>query len=702
LTALRLSSDLLGLLPPGPLANPNPPQLTKASNIDSPMLSDVGYGVATIDGKPNLFTAGGSLGPIPGDTGKYAAISDNGVIAFVGNNQGHGIYAFDPRSGQAVKVIGDSAPGTVDANGALEPITHVDDSSHIGIEYLGDPNSGLYEISFMADSQDRFGQHGLGLHTVRFAFGGGQITFLGYNRVVNIGETIPGVGTVNAIQSYDEINSSGQLAFWVQTGGGEAIVRATPPVDVEGNSLFGLERLAISKDTTYQRTDGEAVAHFLPSDAQATAAQFNATVDWGDGKTSPGTVQKVANSPLYEVVADHTYEREGPYVITVRVADTKNQVGGIGASLAYIGNVTSEEDIQHLADENTVSVEGGVDLSSEVHLDRVTGQYSIFSKGMAGYKYSFQLDTVNGDGINQPSSKETGKGGKLDVTRLDSSGTFNGLDFSSFNVQNYDVTVSGQMQLDPKAVDSREFGDKSTSSTSGTITYSDTKTDANNQFTWDHTEDAKTHTDTTGTRYVDRNTSGEIDGLIRMNSGDFAAKLASQGQVGAYTTKSDTTSHETIHETGDYGAGMVDRQRHFEATTHSEVRGGNQTYSYQQTQDTTTVSDTSNATISLNDGSFTLHVKTTTTIDVSQTDSNQTLTGSETGSSFVETDMDKTGNNHSGDFNLVVQITTTDGRQRTEINQSSTVGLTSSSNSTYTENLYFTRPGLAHLQRFGS
>src|SRR5207302_922933 len=85
LSSFRLSNNLLGLLPFTNIPNPNPPQLTAATNLDSPMVADNGNGVATSGGKAMYFTAGGNLQAISNVTGKYAAISDDGLVAFIGN-----------------------------------------------------------------------------------------------------------------------------------------------------------------------------------------------------------------------------------------------------------------------------------------------------------------------------------------------------------------------------------------------------------------------------------------------------------------------------------------------------------------------------------------------------------------------------------------------------------------------------------------
>src|SRR5262249_57494898 len=96
--------------------------------------------------------------------------------------------------------------------------------------------------------------------------------------------------------------------------------------------------------------EGGVVAHFIASDSFRTVGQFNATIDGGDGKPSTGEVRQSPASPLvFEVIGDHKYQREGPYVITVRIADTRNQVGGFAASNASLGKDLNEEDIARLA-----------------------------------------------------------------------------------------------------------------------------------------------------------------------------------------------------------------------------------------------------------------------------------------------------------------------------------------------------------------
>ena len=66
-----------------------------------------------------------------------------------------------------------------------------------------------------------------------------------------------------------------------------------------------------------------AVASLTDSDASAQAGDFTATIDWGDGQTSAGTV--VANSQGgFDVLGNHTYTSAQYYGITVDVSAAGN------------------------------------------------------------------------------------------------------------------------------------------------------------------------------------------------------------------------------------------------------------------------------------------------------------------------------------------------------------------------------------------
>ena len=79
------------------------------------------------------------------------------------------------------------------------------------------------------------------------------------------------------------------------------------------------------------------VATFTDANPSATAGDFTATINWGDGTTSSGTDHGGPNTGIFSVSgAAHTYAEAGNYTITVddhrrrRQHDDRNQHGDGG------------------------------------------------------------------------------------------------------------------------------------------------------------------------------------------------------------------------------------------------------------------------------------------------------------------------------------------------------------------------------------
>jgi hypothetical protein len=77
---------------------------------------------------------------------------------------------------------------------------------------------------------------------------------------------------------------------------------------------------------TGQATD-QAVAWFIDGNHIAEASDFTATINWGDGTTSPGRLISQGYG-MFDVAGTHTYAQAGNYTIQVTI----NDVGGSSAS----------------------------------------------------------------------------------------------------------------------------------------------------------------------------------------------------------------------------------------------------------------------------------------------------------------------------------------------------------------------------------
>ena len=63
------------------------------------------------------------------------------------------------------------------------------------------------------------------------------------------------------------------------------------------------------------------VATFTDPDTNATAAEYSATIDSGDGSSSAGTISGLKGGP-FTVSGSHTYKEEGTYTVKVHITDT--------------------------------------------------------------------------------------------------------------------------------------------------------------------------------------------------------------------------------------------------------------------------------------------------------------------------------------------------------------------------------------------
>jgi hypothetical protein len=81
------------------------------------------------------------------------------------------------------------------------------------------------------------------------------------------------------------------------------------------------------------------VATFTDSNPLGTASDFSATITWGDGSTSPGSIVAVsgnAQGAVFQVRGSHTYAEQGSFAISVAISD----VGGQSTTATSTATVT--------------------------------------------------------------------------------------------------------------------------------------------------------------------------------------------------------------------------------------------------------------------------------------------------------------------------------------------------------------------------
>jgi hypothetical protein len=78
------------------------------------------------------------------------------------------------------------------------------------------------------------------------------------------------------------------------------------------------------------------VAEFQDGDTSSTASVFTATIDWGDGTSSTGSVEAAQGAPgFFRVVGSHIYRKSGTFAVRTAINDS----GGAGAEVDKLATI---------------------------------------------------------------------------------------------------------------------------------------------------------------------------------------------------------------------------------------------------------------------------------------------------------------------------------------------------------------------------
>ncbi len=97
-----------------------------------------------------------------------------------------------------------------------------------------------------------------------------------------------------------------------------------PDPDVWFESEVSPDQGINASGTTFASVEGSSftgtVATFYDGNASGTAADYSASIDWGDGNTSAGTISGPTGGP-FTVTGTHTYIEEGTYAVKVTITE---------------------------------------------------------------------------------------------------------------------------------------------------------------------------------------------------------------------------------------------------------------------------------------------------------------------------------------------------------------------------------------------
>lgn len=108
------------------------------------------------------------------------------------------------------------------------------------------------------------------------------------------------------------------------TDGGQATVTGTAEV---AQATLVAHALPIQSDGL--TIDNANVATFIDTGGVDLLTNYSATIDWGDGSSSTGTISggiavpnEILTGGMYNVAASHTYAASGDYTLTITISDT--------------------------------------------------------------------------------------------------------------------------------------------------------------------------------------------------------------------------------------------------------------------------------------------------------------------------------------------------------------------------------------------
>jgi hypothetical protein len=154
--------------------------------------------------------------------------------------------------------------------------------------------------------------------------------------------------------------STGTIAGWSVTGGHLYLEEGTYTASVTIRDLDSAANTAFAPGTTVFATatvadaplnaSGRAinstnpfagiVASFADANPYGTVADYRATVNWGDGTTSDGSVSMESltqSSPVFDVSANHIYAALGPYTIHTDVCDDGGACDEVSTTILVYG-----------------------------------------------------------------------------------------------------------------------------------------------------------------------------------------------------------------------------------------------------------------------------------------------------------------------------------------------------------------------------
>ena len=185
-----------------------------------------------------------------------------------------------------------------------------------------------------------------------------------------------------------------------------------------------------------------------------TLAGFTATIAWGDGTASAGTIQAVPGSPgTYRVIGSHTYARSGVFTPTITLSGTSpavTEVSGVPVTYQVLGSSGSVATPPSLGVALTPGSDSGV--SSSDRLTNVVRPTFAGASGAAGARIDLYAASPSGGALIPLGSTTADASGAWTITSAatlaDGDYTIQAVSTTAADAANGTATLAGPLRID--------------------------------------------------------------------------------------------------------------------------------------------------------------------------------------------------------------------------------------------------------------
>jgi hypothetical protein len=376
---------------------------THAATVNDAALHSSGHNVTATEGtlSGTLTVASFTDDDPAGTAGDYTALIDwgDGNVS-VGTIAANGQGGFDVTDSHRYLEAGDHTLSvTIDDAGGAETIAtstaHVDNAAVTPSAGSFTATEGTSASGIVASFTSANGSAPASQYAATIDWGDGT-TSAGV-----VSDNLSGGFDVTATHTYAH---AGSKPVGVTINGSYGTVATTSLTATVNNAALGATAAAFTATEGTATDSSTVVAHFTDANASAAAADFTASIAWGDGNTTAGTVVAHLGGG-FDVLASHSYVHSGNKTFTVTITGA----GGGTASDSATATV-----------HNAALASTGVDISGTEGTAITAPIVASFTDANAGATAGDFAATIHwGDGTSDPAVIAANGEGGFNVTGPD-------------------------------------------------------------------------------------------------------------------------------------------------------------------------------------------------------------------------------------------------------------------------------------------